>query len=250
MGFTPTYAWPYPELTDIPDGAGQMKALAEAIDTSLGGLDSEVGTNTTAIAGNTTSIQGLSARLLTGLSTARPTPVAGAQLFETDTNRIMLGVRIASVNYWVPLPGAAVYAIRQTTSQNVPEGAVGAALQFQAIDYDPFGLGITSATRFMPTFPGRFLMTGGVGFASNQTNYRACQWVKKAAVVSGTYANAAAATQAGVSLSARPAVISFDGTTDYVELWGIASLSPTGGTLATSVGAVNQSTMNAVYLGP
>jgi len=35
MGTTPNYTWPYPELTDPPDGAGQIKALANAIDTSL-----------------------------------------------------------------------------------------------------------------------------------------------------------------------------------------------------------------------
>lgn len=35
MGTTPNYAWPYPELTSPPDGAGQIKALANAIDTTM-----------------------------------------------------------------------------------------------------------------------------------------------------------------------------------------------------------------------
>lgn len=36
MGNTTTYGWPYPELTDPPDGASQMKALANAIDATVG----------------------------------------------------------------------------------------------------------------------------------------------------------------------------------------------------------------------
>ena len=39
MGTTPTYAIPYPELTDPPDGAGQMKALAEAVDATIKGIN-------------------------------------------------------------------------------------------------------------------------------------------------------------------------------------------------------------------
>lgn len=35
MGTTPNYAIPYPELTDPPDGAGQMKALANQVDALL-----------------------------------------------------------------------------------------------------------------------------------------------------------------------------------------------------------------------
>lgn len=35
MGTTPNYSWPYPELTDRPDGAAQIKALANSVDTTL-----------------------------------------------------------------------------------------------------------------------------------------------------------------------------------------------------------------------
>ena len=38
MGTTPTYTWPYPELTDPPDGAGQIKALANAVDATIAAL--------------------------------------------------------------------------------------------------------------------------------------------------------------------------------------------------------------------
>jgi hypothetical protein len=39
MGTTSKYAWPYPELTDPPDGASQIKALAVAIDATVKNVD-------------------------------------------------------------------------------------------------------------------------------------------------------------------------------------------------------------------
>jgi len=39
MGTTPNFAWPYPELTDPPDGATQMKTLANAADASVKTID-------------------------------------------------------------------------------------------------------------------------------------------------------------------------------------------------------------------
>lgn len=43
MGTTPNYTWPYPELTDKPDGATQIKALANAADSSLKGVADKFG---------------------------------------------------------------------------------------------------------------------------------------------------------------------------------------------------------------
>jgi hypothetical protein len=43
MGFTTNYQIPYPGLGDIPDGAGQMQALAEQVDTKLKPIDNRVG---------------------------------------------------------------------------------------------------------------------------------------------------------------------------------------------------------------
>jgi len=42
MGTTPNYAWPYPELTDPPDGASQIKALAVASDATTKTLDTRL----------------------------------------------------------------------------------------------------------------------------------------------------------------------------------------------------------------
>lgn len=42
MGTTPNYTWPYPELTDPPDGATQIKSLANAVDGTVKGIDTRV----------------------------------------------------------------------------------------------------------------------------------------------------------------------------------------------------------------
>jgi hypothetical protein len=39
MGTTNSYDWPYPEATDAPDGAGQMKALAMGVDSTLHSME-------------------------------------------------------------------------------------------------------------------------------------------------------------------------------------------------------------------
>jgi hypothetical protein len=43
MGTTPNYQWPYPESTDVPDGAAQIRALGQAVDATMLALDTRVG---------------------------------------------------------------------------------------------------------------------------------------------------------------------------------------------------------------
>lgn len=45
--YTPNYGFPYPELTDAPDGATQMEALAAAIDSALDTVDSTLSSSLT-----------------------------------------------------------------------------------------------------------------------------------------------------------------------------------------------------------
>lgn len=50
---TPNYAFPYPTLTDAPNGAAQMQSLATAIDTQLKVTDNNAATNTANISRST-----------------------------------------------------------------------------------------------------------------------------------------------------------------------------------------------------
>lgn len=44
MGVTPIYGFPYPALTDPPNGAAQIQALAEAVEADLAVTDSNIAT--------------------------------------------------------------------------------------------------------------------------------------------------------------------------------------------------------------
>lgn len=77
MGNTPKYGWPYPELTDAPDGPAQIKALALAIEAALAPAIPTVQTNpvnVTIVINNTTS--GVATVTFPRAFTATPSPVA------------------------------------------------------------------------------------------------------------------------------------------------------------------------------
>lgn len=43
MPTTPIYSFPYPALTDAPNGAAQIQALAEAVETEIDRIDGDIG---------------------------------------------------------------------------------------------------------------------------------------------------------------------------------------------------------------
>jgi hypothetical protein len=223
MGTTPNYAIPYPELVDPPDGAGQMKALANRVDTV---------------------IKPIGDRVLTGLSTARPAVVVGSLLFETDTNRIMVGVSVSGVSYWVPLPGTYLLSVRQTAQQSFAD-ATYAALQFGAVDYNPYAAW-TANTKFQPRFPGWFLMTGAASFSNNQVGMRLTAWYKNGTQLTSNI-NQGFVPGGGAATAARSNPIYLNGTTDYAELWAYQN---SGAALLTSVSAGWGTMMSVVYIGP
>jgi hypothetical protein len=180
-------------------------------------------------------------------STTRPAPVAGSTIFETDTNRRLHGISVGGTGYWVPLPGAVVLRVRQTTVQSIPD-ATATPINFQAVDKDPYALWATGQpTRFTPTFPGWFDMAGGTVFTNNATGIRYVYWKKKAADVPGSvnaYTGAAASLQGGAP---RTCAVYLDGLTDYMELIGYQN---SGVALTTFITNVQyQATMQATYLG-
>jgi len=58
MGTTTNYQIPYPELTDPPDGAGQMKALATKVDTQLKAVDTTLRAGIVAVQVGTVTLTG------------------------------------------------------------------------------------------------------------------------------------------------------------------------------------------------
>lgn len=181
-------------------------------------------------------------------STTRPAVTAGALLFETDTNRFMSGIVVATVGYWVPMPGTLVFAVKQTVAQSLADG-VYTPLTFNSVDYDPFSLWVSgSNTQFKPKFPGWFEMTGAMSATSNTTNYRGSFWWRTGSAQSASGSNQTGTAGIGTANVARPWPIYLNGTTDYVELTAIQT---SGAALNTSAATVRfEPSMAARYLGP
>lgn len=229
---TTNYGWPIVAATATVDVPRDINALANAADASLKTVDNKA-----------VAAQG---KFLSGLSTARPAVVVGALFFETDTNRIMIGVSVAAVNYWVPLPGTAVLAVRQTVQQIGIADNTFTPVTFDTVDWNPFGNAWTASTRAVPKFPGRYMFTGGIGISSNATGFRAAAWIKNGGTVSGATACVAPVNGTGTAVVARPLVWAMNGTTDYMEL----HVKIDNGSTTLSVQSDFQSTMHLTYLGP
>lgn len=221
MGTTTKFAIPYPELTDPPDGAGQMKALAQKVDTALAGP-------------------------LICTSTTRPTPTAGAMIFETDTNRIMMGVNVSGTNWWVPLPGTKIAMVMTSsgTGQSIPDATDTPVNWTTETMGDPFDVWQTGS-RITPKFPGHYLFEGGIVFSSNATGYRQTKWYVNGALTVGA-ASTAQLTGTGATVIARPTMRYMNGTTDYMELWAYQN---SGAALTLSGTGGYQSSVLVTYMG-
>lgn len=66
MGVTPVYAFPYPELTDPPNGPSQIQALATAVENKFVTVDSTVSSHTSSISTLQTTVNTLNLRSLGG----------------------------------------------------------------------------------------------------------------------------------------------------------------------------------------
>lgn len=78
MGTTPKYGLPYPELTDPPDGPAQIKALALAIETTLGPVIPTVQTGALTLVMNNAASATTTVTYSRAFSAA-PSPVANIQ---------------------------------------------------------------------------------------------------------------------------------------------------------------------------
>ena len=224
MGQTPTYALPYPELADAPDGPSQLRTLAEKTETALG------------IAGIRKCTSG-----------TRPTATAGTTIFETDTNRRWHGVVVGGVPYWAPVPGSLVFQAIVTDVQPV-KGNEEYPIAFNSILFDVWGVGLIGpdATRYRPKVPGQYTLTGGCGFGLTRTDgWRQHYWKKNDLIVSGSvaYENPPLG-----GFAARTTVVSLNGTTDYIEAIAFHNVAGVNINLHTSTGS--RPSIVVIYDGP
>ena len=112
MSGTTTLGFPYPELTDDPNGAAQMQALAEAVDDYVGSLGAAINSTLPA-----SGVDGQVADI--GLGTTSTTSaggLSGTWRFRYDANR-------SDAYKWVFIGGPPMFAKIDTTGSINPGGS-------------------------------------------------------------------------------------------------------------------------------
>lgn len=131
-------------------------------------------------------------------------------------------------NFFLSWP---VCEARQTVAQSLTSGS-GLAILFDTNDIDTDGghSTVTNTSRYTAKTQGRFQIAGGVGYASNAAGSRWAYWS-----FNGTAGNGTSQSILGNVTRVLAATMTsfFNGTTDYVELFGLQN---TGGALNTDVG--------------
>jgi hypothetical protein len=127
-----------------------------------------------------------------------------------------------------------------STTQSIATGTapVPLTLDTEIVDSDGGHSTSTNTSRYTAQTAGLYYVTGAVTFATNATNTRTLQVLLNGAAVNGAGVQAAPASNRGATVLASTLVQMSVG--DYVE---IAAWQDSGGSLATSSGTANTSTM-------
>lgn len=128
-----------------------------------------------------------------------------------------------------------IFRGRQTTLQTLTT-ATFTAITMTTEDVDSAGGHSTSSntSRYTFQYAGWHDVSGGVGFASNATGYRAADLRVNGTAVNGTQSNIPA-LNSSISNVVLGTELIFGNVTDYVEMF---ALQASGGNLDTSVGGV------------
>lgn len=150
------------------------------------------------------------------------------------------------------LPGRAVLHLRQTTAQTnaiLGDGTI-LAITWNVADLDTFGgwSSSTNPSRYTPNVAGWYLLMGACSFSGNATGYRQTVWRKTNATQNGSNSIVIANGATTSIVVARPIIVQFNGSTDYIEL-GVTQNAGAGTNLSTVVTGSNQPSMTATYMG-
>ena len=134
-----------------------------------------------------------------------------------------------------------IFRGRQTSSQTLTTGVV-AAITLDAEDVDSANGHSTSSntSRYTSQYAGWYDVSGGVGFASNATSYRAVDLRVNGTGVHATQSNLMGLTSSVSNVSLSDELI-FLNVNDYVEMF---ALQNSGGNLGTAVTTTTQPRMN------
>ena len=137
--------------------------------------------------------------------------------------------------------------VRQTTAQSLTN-ATWTDILFDTddADLDNWHSTVTNTGRIIPQTPGQIRLLGGaVSFAANATGQRGARWALNGTAINATDSLGPAVNNT-MAITARPALVVVNGTTDYVTLQGIQG---SGGALLTSAAADAQSSGTAEWRG-
>jgi hypothetical protein len=171
-------------------------------------------------------------------------PDEGDWLDVDDLNTTNMNARLRDVLAF--LMDRPIFRGRQTVAQTLTT-ATFAAVTMTAEDVDTHGGHSTSSntSRYVAPEDGWYECSGGVGFASNATGFRACEWRKNGTALAGSDARApAVAAGSSSSVAARTILVSLSAG-DYVELFAFQN---SGGDLGTSVVADVESAVNVEWV--
>lgn len=159
-------------------------------------------------------------------------------------------LKTSSTNYatgWALPPGSLVARFRQTTLQTYAD-ATPAALIWQTVDYDRYGLVSTGSpfSVYTPGVAGWYELSGGYAFVVNATGRRDAYWAISGSAVSGSLViGAPVNTSVFAAFPARTTVVQLSAS-DTVAL---LAQQNSGANLNTYVTTTGQSSMNIVWLG-
>lgn len=138
--------------------------------------------------------------------------------------------------------------LRQTSGQT-PADNTWTAITFEVEDWDtdPDGIGghstVTNTSRYTARYPGLYRLAGATVWTSNSTGSRGARWAVNGSTLNGSEISIPTVSGGVAAVPARSMLVTL-AEGDYVELEGRQT---SGGSLATYVGALAQSSADIVW---
>lgn len=232
MPNTVLYNFPYPALSDAPNGPVQIQALAQAVENKISQMDTTVN----------------SAIVYTNDLASIVGPVAGRVAFLTTSNAFFKysGTQWLSYN-----PIAHLYQTSGGTQSIANSTPTAISFNAQIVDDLNGHQNSPNPTRYTPSVSGYYKAWGLIAYPASGAFDILAQFRKNGAVVVGAapYGGTRTASSGFIAMTAQSqATFSMNGTTDYLELW---TNQNSGGALSTfSNGTDQQSVMRIERIGP
>lgn len=173
----------------------------------------------------------------------RTVPVSASVVPGNFETAALWNAQVKALNDFLTAPP--VFAGVQTSTQSVANNTpVALTIDTENLDSDGGHSTVTNTSRYTATVPGTYLVLGSVAWASNATGLRTAQIKLNGTSVRGS--QIVSASVSGAQWCGQCwAVVTMNGTTDFVEVWGNQT---SGGTLATYAGSDSSSAMALYFL--